>query len=838
MTTLTLHILRKLAGSAALLVLLIFSPQMMRADTTADAATPTIISQPQDATVYQGGEVILSVNASVSDNGTLSYQWYHTSSLEIRATPISGATLKSYSLEARTVGTSYFYVVVTNTNSSATGAKTATVTSRTATVTVTPPPVCSIGTTTYTSLDDALTAITTNAPTTIKLLTSITHSDGCTLSNKKISFDLNGKDLLFTGGTGAPALKLTNCTIDYTGTGNFKVISTGHDGLNISGGSCTLTYAETSNSSGWSSAVFCSNGGNVTVNGNVTATNNGNNNGINTYDAGSAILVNGDVSSTGTGVGANNGGAVIVIGNITADADAIHASGGLSVSVTGNVATTGLFSGIYCDNSNVQINVGGVVSSSSGWGIFAVSGNIRVGSVNASNGVLVSNKGTTVIVDGTINAKYNYIQLNGVNTIQSDGKTDTTNPGYLKYTDGTSTVWVKIVNAATPTINNQPQGATVSVGNAVTLSVTASVSDNGTLSYQWYQTSSLVLAGTPISGDTASSYSPPTKTAGTYYYYVVVANTNNSATGAKTATAISNTATVTVIAVASPFCSIGTTTYTSLDDALATVPTGGTTPTTIKLLANIDYNGQLTVDNKKITFDLNSKNLNVNANGMTLLVENGGSVSLSGVGNFNLTSTGTFSSNSDGYFCTYINASPEKATVTNLTGANCVAFARQGGELNVQGNVTVTSATGIGAYADDFILDRGGKITIDGTITVPAGATYIKVGTTTKTKADYEAVTTKSGYLTYTDGSNTVWVKSTGGTGIENVSQAIGLKAWVENGTLHVGGLIAGKFWSVYTTTGAPVYNAIAGSENEEVRLDAKGVYIIRSENKTVKIRN
>jgi len=45
---------------------------------------------------------------------------------------------------------------------------------------------------------------------------------------------------------------------------------------------------------------------------------------------------------------------------------------------------------------------------------------------------------------------------------------------------------IPIVNAQTPTITSQPQSATVNVGDAVSLSVAASVTDGGTLTYQWY----------------------------------------------------------------------------------------------------------------------------------------------------------------------------------------------------------------------------------------------------------------------------------------------------------------------------------------------------------------
>ena len=100
-----------------------------------------------------------------------------------------------------------------------------------------------------------------------------------------------------------------------------------------------------------------------------------------------------------------------------------------------------------------------------------------------------------------------------------------------------------IVNAQTPKITSQPQSATVTVGDALNLSVTANVTDGGTLSYQWYKGSSA------ISGATGSAYSPSTATEGTTSYYVIVTNTNNSVNGTKTATVQSSSATVVVNAI-------------------------------------------------------------------------------------------------------------------------------------------------------------------------------------------------------------------------------------------------------------------------------------------------
>ncbi|RIE00689.1 S-layer homology domain-containing protein [Cohnella faecalis] len=79
------------------------------------------------------------------------------------------------------------------------------------------------------------------------------------------------------------------------------------------------------------------------------------------------------------------------------------------------------------------------------------------------------------------------------------------------------------------------------------MTVAATASDSGTISYQWYSnTSDSNSGGTPISGADSATYAAPTDTAGTFYYYAVVKNTNNAATGTKTATVTSNAVAVAV----------------------------------------------------------------------------------------------------------------------------------------------------------------------------------------------------------------------------------------------------------------------------------------------------
>ena len=103
-----------------------------------------------------------------------------------------------------------------------------------------------------------------------------------------------------------------------------------------------------------------------------------------------------------------------------------------------------------------------------------------------------------------------------------------------------------LVNAAVPVIDTQPEGASyLQNDSASPLLVTASVSDGGTLSYQWFSSDQADGTGGTSVG-TEATYMPSTETPGTYCYYVVVTNTNNSATGNKTAKTVSAYAEISV----------------------------------------------------------------------------------------------------------------------------------------------------------------------------------------------------------------------------------------------------------------------------------------------------
>ena len=81
---------------------------------------------------------------------------------------------------------------------------------------------------------------------------------------------------------------------------------------------------------------------------------------------------------------------------------------------------------------------------------------------------------------------------------------------------------------------NLSGSVTYKVGDtAKALTVEATTSDGGTITYQWYQSSTNKNGGgTPIDGATENTYGPSTKEEGTMYYYAVATSTiGNSSNG-------------------------------------------------------------------------------------------------------------------------------------------------------------------------------------------------------------------------------------------------------------------------------------------------------------------
>jgi hypothetical protein len=115
------------------------SAGILTVDVEVNAQTPSIVSQPTDATVTVNAPHSLSVEAIVTDGGSLSYKWYrNTSTSNNGGTVITGAISDTYNTPTSTVGIFYYFVEVTNTisNNGDGGNKTASIRSDAITLTV------------------------------------------------------------------------------------------------------------------------------------------------------------------------------------------------------------------------------------------------------------------------------------------------------------------------------------------------------------------------------------------------------------------------------------------------------------------------------------------------------------------------------------------------------------------------------------------------------------------------------------------------------------------------------------------------------------------------------
>ena len=82
----------------------------------ASPQTPVITAESKKFTYEVNGEPeVLTITASVTDGGKLSYQWYKSDSADGEYTVVAEATVKDFTPDTSAVGTTYYKCVVTNT---------------------------------------------------------------------------------------------------------------------------------------------------------------------------------------------------------------------------------------------------------------------------------------------------------------------------------------------------------------------------------------------------------------------------------------------------------------------------------------------------------------------------------------------------------------------------------------------------------------------------------------------------------------------------------------------------------------------------------------------------
>ena len=614
----------------------------------------------------------------------------------------------------------------------------------------------------------------------IRLTANIDYDSKISVSDKKITFDLNGKKLnvvIVTGSGDGFSVNNGEVKLKDPANGEFNVTAPG--GISTwNGGKAEATSVKATGGTLNCWAIYCpvvaTVGNNeVTVYGDVTINNSTSTNNYAIQAGMSKVTVHGNINVTvvqrnNYGVYADQNSTVTILGNINVTATGsgatrsygVYADRVSTVAVHGNITINGSNGSDNDPNCGVSardastVDVYGDITvncsvnntSSLHYGVYAnlstinVQGNLAVtGSRNICGAhSIYSGK---VTIDGALSVPSGAIYVRvGTSDRGWDeyDKTSSSKPGYLQYTGSNiSVVWVK-----------KPAGAP-EISGPTKMSLTEGYASTSTSEY--------TVTGDPTPTVSLSSYEPEitwndiTKkldiaaglTAG--IYPIEITASNGKIPGA--------TIEFTLTVNPTPVCEIvGGSQYTSITDAIAAVPSGGTA--TIRLIKNINHVGLVDINGKNITLDLDGKNLNVeNTSERALSVRNSGQIKLKKPtdGEFNVTGikfgawiqegiaeitnvTATGNIDNDGVYC---------------QGANA--------EVTVFGNVTVrvgnSSNHGIHAV-------YGGKVTVNGIIEVFNEAVYIYVGSTNKSKNQHENVSTKEGYLEYIDGTSKVWVKA------------------------------------------------------------------------------
>ncbi len=272
----------------------------------------------------------------------------------------------------------------------------------------------------------------------------------------------------------------------------------------------------------------------------------GNNVITNTTSGGAAILNN---YSSGGGIQFAFHGT----GSLTAtgcNTYAIFSGDSVTVDSTVNITAIG---GIYAaagftSSGNVEATATDSNANEHGIGITTFTGDITI-----NGGSLIASGSNNALLSGVSGDSIEFYDKNLVfvgdnetNVDKWDGTTSLRSYKYVRVGN------VPTTNAATPTITTHPQSVTYTVNqSAVPLTVAASVTDGGTLTYQWYSnTTDSTTGGTLIPDAITNTYTPDTTVEGTTYYYCVVTNTNNGVNGNKTSTATTNAAEIVVNNVA------------------------------------------------------------------------------------------------------------------------------------------------------------------------------------------------------------------------------------------------------------------------------------------------
>lgn len=463
-------------------------------------------------------------------------------------------------------------------------------------------------------------------------------------------------------------------------------------------------------------------------------------------------------------VSAQDGDTIRLTGNITYNAGIVlNACRELTIDVgiytltvtsgSGNAIEVGSGGRLYLDD-----DAGGALNAVAGYGANAVyvhDGSFaEVSNVNASStfghGVVASGAGSNatvhgnvtgyygagaegggiVTVDGCISYTYAYVEIDTSGKLKGNYTLPTTKDGYLTYTNGTSTVWVKARSCIITFMVDGKQYTTRTILDSESIGSENWPEDPtkaNSFFLGWYTSES--GTGTQFTADTR-----------------IVANITVY------------TRWRTTFPVATP---------TELTTALAAAKSGDT----IKLTASFTYGFAIHISYKDLTFDVGAYTLTVGptTSSHTIEVSSGGSLLLNdtGGGALNIVEDG-----SNSYAVYASNADNVEVTNITLSGDSGYGIYSSFSNVTVSGSITVTGNSAFGVWANGSHVTVGndvkayngvqtyndGDVTIDGRLIVSND--YIIISNTHKSKLDFTSPTTKDGYLTYGGGTMTVWIKA------------------------------------------------------------------------------
>ena len=502
----------------------------------------SINSQPASTTNVIAGSISgsLTVAASVTGGGTLSYQWYSNTTASNSggtAATSTGATTATFTIPTSlAAGSSYYYycrVSATGADPVASSVATVTVSAPTITITTQPTPTNNFTAGSISGSLSVAASVTGNGTLTYQWYSNTANSN--------------------TGGTAATGTSATtaNYTIPTTlaaGSTNYyfcEVRSTGATSVrsNVATVSVTAGITITTQPASTTSVVAGSISGNLTVAASVTG------GGTLSYQwySNTSASNSGGTAATSTGATTTTftiptslaaGSSYYYYCRVSATGADPVASSVATVTVSAPTITitlqpaptTSVPAGSISGSLSVSASVTGNGSLTYQWYSNTTASNTG-GTAITTNGTSASYTIPTSLVAGSTNYYFCEVRSTGATSVRSNVATVTV--------------------TATITIGTHPASRSLYAGNiSGNISVSASVTGNGTLTYQWYSsTSTSNTGGTAISSATSASYTIPTDLTATgspYYYFCEVRSSGATSVRSSVATITVNATIITI----------------------------------------------------------------------------------------------------------------------------------------------------------------------------------------------------------------------------------------------------------------------------------------------------